>query len=56
MVKAEYKAAQSKGDTVMMATQEKKDPSIKNVRVGNIEFQETVQIEFNMIGELKCEL
>jgi len=40
----------------MMATQEKKDPSILNVRIGNIEPYETVKIEFNLIGELKCEL
>lgn len=39
-----------------MATLEKKDPSIMNVRIGNIEAGETVRIEFNLIGELKCEL
>lgn len=40
----------------MMATQSKKDNSILNVRVGNIQSQESVQIEFNLVGELKCEL
>jgi hypothetical protein len=38
----------------MMATLEKKDPSIMNVRIGNIEAGETVRIEFHLIGELKC--
>ncbi len=40
----------------MMATQSKIDKSILNVRIGNIQPNESVQIEFNMIGELKCEL
>jgi hypothetical protein len=49
-VKAEYIEAKNNGDTVMMAVQEKKDASVMNVRVGNIDPNETVQIEFNMIG------
>ena len=40
----------------MMATQSKKDNSILNVRVGNIQSHENVQIEFNLVGELKSEL
>ena len=36
-MKAEYIEAKKKGDTVIMAVQEKKDASVMNVRVGNIE-------------------
>lgn len=55
-VKAEYKEAKSKGETVMMAASEPFEKSILRVRLGNLLPGESVKIEFDMVGKLKSEV
>ena len=51
-VKAEYKEAKQKGETVMMAASDSTERSVLKVRLGNLQPDESVKIEFDMIGRL----
>lgn len=55
-VKAEYKVAKEQGETVMMGSYSKSEPSVMKIRIGNIEPGEQVKLVFTMIGELSAEL
>lgn len=54
-VKAEYKEAKEQGKTVMMAANDSFERSVLKVRLGNLQPNESVKIDFDMIGRLSSE-
>lgn len=40
----------------MMASSDPRESSILKIRLGNLQPEESVKIEFDMIGRLSCEL